>query len=48
MSKFYAVRAGHNPGIYDTWEECQKQISGFRGSQCTLSLHLSHRLAILT
>lgn len=33
MSKFYAVRAGHQPGIYDTWAECQKQISGFRGAQ---------------
>ena len=27
--KFYAVKIGKNPGIYETWEECQNQISGF-------------------
>jgi ribonuclease HI len=34
MQKFYAVRAGHTPGIYYTWQECQPQITGFRGAQC--------------
>lgn len=31
MSKkfFYAVVCGHKPGIYESWEECQKQISGY-------------------
>lgn len=29
MSKFYAVRNGVNPGIYDNWIECQKQVRGF-------------------
>lgn len=28
MSKFYAVSRGRNPGIYDSWVECSKQISG--------------------
>jgi phosphoribulokinase len=27
--KFYAVAVGKNPGIYDTWEECEKQVKGF-------------------
>lgn len=27
--KYYAVRSGRVPGIYTTWSECQKQISGF-------------------
>ncbi|KAI9253414.1 ribonuclease H Rnh1 [Phascolomyces articulosus] len=27
---FYAVRRGHECGIYKTWGECQKQIEGFK------------------
>lgn len=30
--KFYAVRTGRTPGVYDTWAQCQKQISGFSGA----------------
>ncbi|KAI1325593.1 ribonuclease H [Xylariaceae sp. FL0255] len=30
--KYYAVRCGHKPGVYDTYEECYKQIEGFKGS----------------
>jgi hypothetical protein len=36
--KFYAVRSGHEPGIYLTWPECQEQISGFKGAQCRCRL----------
>ena len=28
-SKFYVVWVGQNPGIYNTWSECQEQIIGF-------------------
>lgn len=28
-SKYYVVWKGINPGIYTSWEECQKQITGF-------------------
>ncbi|KAI0096464.1 RnaseH-domain-containing protein [Daldinia grandis] len=28
--KYYAVRAGMNPGVYLTWAECQEQTAGFR------------------
>lgn len=28
--KVYAVKEGHNPGIYNTWKECQKQIDGYK------------------
>ena len=28
-SKFYAVKAGRVPGIYNSWEECKAQIDGF-------------------
>jgi ribonuclease HI len=27
--KFYVVWGGHNPGVYKTWPEAQKQIAGF-------------------
>lgn len=30
--KFYAVKIGKTPGIYETWEECQNQIMGFSGA----------------
>lgn len=31
--KIYAVKKGRIPGIYNTWAECQKQISGFSGAE---------------
>ena len=31
--KFYAVRKGFNPGIYQTWAECQEQTRGFKGQE---------------
>ena len=30
---YYAVKTGRNPGIYPTWDECQKQISQFKGAK---------------
>lgn len=32
MSKFYAVKIGRNPGIYNSWSECQQQVNGFKGA----------------
>ena len=29
---FYAVRFGRIPGIYTSWNECKKQVSGYRGA----------------
>lgn len=29
----YAVRKGVNTGIFQTWEECEKQIKGFKGAE---------------
>ncbi len=31
--KYYVVWSGINPGIYHSWEECQKQIKGFEGAK---------------
>lgn len=30
--KYYAVKRGRTPGIYTTWAECQRQVSGFSGA----------------
>lgn len=29
--KYYAVKKGRAPGIYDTWDECKAQTAGFSG-----------------
>ena len=31
--KFYVVWQGHEPGVYKSWGDCQKQISGFSGAK---------------
>ncbi len=31
--KYYAVRKGLTPGVYDTWEECKNQTHGFSGAE---------------
>lgn len=35
-TKYYAVRAGHKPGVYLSWPECQANITGFKGASCML------------
>ena len=30
--KYYAVRVGKTPGIYNTWDECKEQVDGFPGA----------------
>lgn len=30
--KYYAVRNGRMPGIYETWDDCRKQTEGFSGA----------------
>lgn len=31
--KYYTVWVGNTPGVYDSWNECQKQIKGFNGAK---------------
>ncbi|MDE7153982.1 MAG: ribonuclease H family protein [Muribaculaceae bacterium] len=31
--KFYVVWVGHNPGIYDSWEECELQVKEYPGAK---------------
>ncbi|AAZ12557.1 ribonuclease H1 [Trypanosoma brucei brucei TREU927] len=31
--RFYAVAVGRQTGVFSTWEECQKQVSGFSGAR---------------
>lgn len=30
--KYYAVKKGHNTGIFTTWAECKKNVDGFSGA----------------
>lgn len=32
MSKYYAVKNGKQKGVFLTWEECEKQVKGFKGA----------------
>lgn len=29
---YYAVRKGHKPGIYKSWDECKKMVMGYSGA----------------
>ena len=31
--KVYAVRKGRQTGLFETWDECRKQVSGFPGAE---------------
>ena len=31
--KIYAVRKGHKTGLFATWAECQKAVSGYSGAE---------------
>lgn len=31
--KIYAVKTGRETGIFDSWEECRKAVSGFKGAE---------------
>lgn len=31
-NKYYTVWAGHNPGVYDSWEKCLLQTKGFNNA----------------
>lgn len=32
MAKFYAVKIGKKPGIYNSWDECKMQVDKFKGA----------------
>ena len=33
MAYYYAIKVGENPGIYNTWAECEKQVKGYPNAQ---------------
>lgn len=33
MPKIYAVKNGHQTGLFKTWAECQEQVKGFSGAK---------------
>lgn len=30
--KYYAVKNGFHPGIYESWDDCKKEVNGFKGA----------------
>lgn len=32
-SKVYAVKKGRHPGIYNSWDDCKKQVNGYSGAE---------------
>ena len=30
--KYYAVRTGRTPGIYESWQDCREQVNGYSGA----------------
>ncbi|WP_052447242.1 RNase H1/viroplasmin domain-containing protein [Clostridium polynesiense] len=32
-NKYYAVKKGFNTGIFNTWEECEVNIKGFKNAE---------------
>ena len=39
--KYYAVKAGKIPGVYTSWEDCQKNTFGFKGAVCKFAQNAS-------
>eukprot|EP00249_Psilotum_nudum_P008055 c21013_g1_i1 orf=652-1104(-) len=39
--KFYAVRIGVKPGVYEDWEQCKRQVNGYTGNQFKAFLNRS-------
>jgi len=34
LPKLYAVKAGHRTGVFKTWDDCQQNITGYKGAVC--------------
>lgn len=32
-TKYYAVKKGHQTGLFETWTECERQVKGYPGAQ---------------
>ena len=32
--KFYGVKGGDNPGVYNTWDECKAAVTGKKNDGC--------------
>lgn len=33
MAKFYAVRQGRHIGIFNSWDECKREVTGYKGAE---------------
>ncbi len=44
--KYYAVASGRKPGVYETWDECKKQVFSFPNAQHKVRILLSPRVSL--
>lgn len=42
--KYYAVKVGKEPGVYETWDQCLAQVTGQKGAVCELVLNTNQWL----
>ncbi len=47
MKKYYAVKIGRNPGIYESWDECKNEIHGFSGAEYKSFINLDDALSFM-
>ena len=45
--KYYAVKVGKTPGIYFTWDDCSKQVTGYKGAKYKSFLTVEEALAFI-
>ncbi|GAA5414413.1 ribonuclease H family protein [Ureaplasma ceti] len=48
MTKFYAVKKGTQTGVFETWDECQNSIKGFKGADYKAFISKEEAQAYLT
>lgn len=45
---YYAVRGGRQPGIYQSWEECRRNVHGHKGAQYARFSTIEHAEAYMS
>lgn len=40
-AKYYAVRNGYHTGIFNSWDECRREVSGYSGAEYKSFAHLA-------
>lgn len=46
--KFYAVKQGRTPGLYNSWEDCSREVTRYKGAEHKSFSSLSEAVNYLT